>query len=415
MIMGGSFNLTFLLVGLFGGMWLQQKYKLGDIINTTWKTEPIEIKEDGEWPGPNTPSAVLGAATFNEVVGALWPDVAKTLEATLATPEPVEVGGGYSLHIKNLGLGSLQAKFSELKCVRPLYIHPEEAQVIGKVTIWGVPESHISLTSPNSYQPNVETSINSIKLSGNLHCRLDCKVWRVSLWLDETLKSDIQLALDVSVFPMAMSWVANFFVNSLQNLNERSPFIYDCVEWEPEEDEDQAKENAEDSEAAAKSPGENIDTSISPPTVVNGKVYGVLTISNLRAEGLPAMDMLSKSSDPYLKVKYLGMKLKTAVKKSTLTPKWDEKFQLIVKKQYQPIRFEIWDHDANSKNDFMCWSEKMVYSMTDELGPGTHTHTLFLCNQGKLTFDTTWCPDVHKKPEETAAAADEKTQTEVSA
>ena len=71
-----------------------------------------------------------------------------------------------------------------------------------------------------------------------------------------------------------------------------------------------------------------------------------MAVRVLRAKGLMAADKGGKS-DPYVVVQSTnGAKAKTSVKKSTLSPEWDETLEINVYDAQAPIFFELWDHDT---------------------------------------------------------------------
>lgn len=58
-------------------------------------------------------------------------------------------------------------------------------------------------------------------------------------------------------------------------------------------------------------------------------MIGKIVVTVKEAKSLPAMDVGGKS-DPYIKLKLENQEFKTKIKKKTLNPKWEQKFELYV-------------------------------------------------------------------------------------
>ncbi|KAL9269481.1 Synaptotagmin-5-like protein [Drosera capensis] len=79
---------------------------------------------------------------------------------------------------------------------------------------------------------------------------------------------------------------------------------------------------------------------------------GVLSVTVVSAEGLPALDILGKS-DPYVVImmKKSGAKVKTRVLNDTLSPVWNQTFDFVVEDAlHELLILEVYDHDTIGKN-----------------------------------------------------------------
>jgi len=95
---------------------------------------------------------------------------------------------------------------------------------------------------------------------------------------------------------------------------------------------------------------------MAPTSVKHGT--GLLIIEIKSAQNLIAKDLFSSSSDPYVKIYLHSGKndmrkvAKTAVKKQTLQPSWDEEFRVKVEDSLtEIIRVVVFDHNKLSKHD----------------------------------------------------------------
>ena len=83
----------------------------------------------------------------------------------------------------------------------------------------------------------------------------------------------------------------------------------------------------------------------------------VLLVHVVRGKGLPIMDpnMMSKggSSDPFVKLAFSGFSEKTAVKKQTLAPIFEETFAFPAEMDDEVLELEVCDHDVVTADDFM--------------------------------------------------------------
>lgn len=398
----GTFHLLFLLVGFLGGLYAQRSFNALDhvedsVIKATemqiqkMKGEGPQIDEEKRFPSPTyMPDA--GAAAFNEVFASMWPEVAKGLNESLVC-EATDVGGGYELTISKMGIDCLSGKFESVTAIRTPYQDPSHACVCGKVVISGTPESSINLHSDSALKPDIDCKIQSLILTANLYCRVDCVFWKIWIWFDKDVNADIKLDCDVSVFPIPLSFVSDLIAAQLIKFTEKDPMPYDTVDWD------------------APDPQTMIDKGVEEYLKeVEGKVRGVVIISKMSANGLPATDKLAAmggilkgnimksnggTADPYLKISYDGNEVETKPITETLSPAWSESFNFVVHKAYAQIAFEIWDWDRGSKDDFMAKREMNMDTLTRSTKP--QKFTLPLYPKGNLTVETLFIPD---KPEE---------------
>lgn len=83
----------------------------------------------------------------------------------------------------------------------------------------------------------------------------------------------------------------------------------------------------------------------------------VFQVHIVRAKGLPIMDpnMMSKggSSDPLCQLAMSGDRRKSAIKKQSLAPIWEESFFFAAEDADEVLEFEVLDYDVMSADDFM--------------------------------------------------------------
>nr|XP_032521791.1 multiple C2 and transmembrane domain-containing protein isoform X3 [Danaus plexippus plexippus] len=80
----------------------------------------------------------------------------------------------------------------------------------------------------------------------------------------------------------------------------------------------------------------------------------VVTIVLVEAKNLPAMDIDTRTSDPYCKFRLGNEKYKSKVVWKTLHPSWLEQFDLhLYDDQEQILEVTVWDKDKQTKDDFL--------------------------------------------------------------
>ncbi|XP_047509897.1 multiple C2 and transmembrane domain-containing protein isoform X3 [Pieris napi] len=80
----------------------------------------------------------------------------------------------------------------------------------------------------------------------------------------------------------------------------------------------------------------------------------VVTIVLVEAKNLPAMDIDTRSSDPYCKFRLGNEKYKSKVVWKSLHPSWLEQFDLhLYDDQEQILEVTVWDKDKQTKDDFL--------------------------------------------------------------
>jgi len=150
-----------------------------------------------------------------------------------------------------------------------------------------------------------------------------------------------------------------------------------------------------------------------------GDGAGTATVRVLRGSGLLAGDKNGKS-DPFVVLKCGdGKKAKTAVRKATLEPTWDdETHEMHISDAAMPLAYpsatggaatyssallfvEVWDHDTIGRNDWLGEGEIPVTA--------PHTPTLLtiaLDTQGTIDVEVTWRPRSLEAHDEEPAAAE---------
>ncbi|CAK9326549.1 unnamed protein product [Citrullus colocynthis] len=121
-------------------------------------------------------------------------------------------------------------------------------------------------------------------------------------------------------------------------------------------------------------------------------IRGVLSITVLSAEDLPATDLVGKS-DPYvvLTMKKSGMKNKTRVVNESLNPIWNQTFDFVVEDGlHDMLIVEVWDHDTFGK-DYMG---RCILTLTRVILEGEYKESFELdgAKSGRLNLHLKWMP-----------------------
>ncbi|KAE9611433.1 hypothetical protein Lal_00011869 [Lupinus albus] len=139
-------------------------------------------------------------------------------------------------------------------------------------------------------------------------------------------------------------------------------------------------------------------------TVAANKPVGILHVNVVRAHKLLKMDLLG-TSDPYVKLTLTGDNLaakKTTIKRRTLNPEWNEKFNLVVKDpQSQALQLQVYDWDKVGVHDrlgmqliplkvFKPYENKEC--TLDLLKDTNMNETLNKKNRGQIVVDMTFVP-----------------------
>ncbi|XP_058115644.1 synaptotagmin-5 isoform X1 [Magnolia sinica] len=121
-------------------------------------------------------------------------------------------------------------------------------------------------------------------------------------------------------------------------------------------------------------------------------VRGVLSVTVLSAEDLPAMDLMGKA-DPFvvLRMKKTETKNKTRVVNDSLNPAWNQTFDFVVEDGlHDMLILEVWDHDTFGK-DYMG---RCILTLTRVLLEGEYKDSIPLdgCKSGRLNLHLKWNP-----------------------
>ncbi|KAJ6794786.1 synaptotagmin-5-like [Iris pallida] len=121
-------------------------------------------------------------------------------------------------------------------------------------------------------------------------------------------------------------------------------------------------------------------------------IRGVLSVTVISGEDLPAMDVMGKS-DPYVVVsmKKNTSKNKTRVVNESLNPIWNQTFDFMVEDGlHDMLVLEVWDHDTFGK-DYMG---RCIMTLTRVLLEGEYEDSIPLdgAKSGKLKFNLKWTP-----------------------
>ncbi|KGN60714.1 synaptotagmin-5 [Cucumis sativus] len=121
-------------------------------------------------------------------------------------------------------------------------------------------------------------------------------------------------------------------------------------------------------------------------------IRGVLSVTVISAEDLPATDLVGKS-DPYvvLTMKKSGMKNKTRVVNESLNPIWNQTFDFVVEDGlHDMLIVEVWDHDTFGK-DYMG---RCILTLTRVILEGEYKESFELdgAKSGRLNLHLKWMP-----------------------
>ncbi|KAA8521589.1 hypothetical protein F0562_012262 [Nyssa sinensis] len=121
-------------------------------------------------------------------------------------------------------------------------------------------------------------------------------------------------------------------------------------------------------------------------------VRGVLSVTVISADDLPAVDLMGKS-DPYvvLIMKKSEQKNKTRVVNDSLNPVWNQTFDFVVEDGLHDLLIlEVWDHDTFGKDKM----GKCIMTLTRVILEGEFTDAFNVdgTKSGKLHLHLKWAP-----------------------
>lgn len=121
-------------------------------------------------------------------------------------------------------------------------------------------------------------------------------------------------------------------------------------------------------------------------------IRGVLSVTVISADDLPAMDVMGKS-DPYvvLTLKKTEAKNKTRVVNESLNPVWNQTFDFVVEDAlHDMLILEVWDHDTFGK-DYMG---RCIMTLTRVILEGEYEDSFPLdgAKSGRLNLRLKWSP-----------------------
>ncbi|XP_038985513.1 synaptotagmin-5-like isoform X2 [Phoenix dactylifera] len=119
---------------------------------------------------------------------------------------------------------------------------------------------------------------------------------------------------------------------------------------------------------------------------------GVLSVTVISAEDLPAMDVMGKA-DPFvvLSMKKLKTKNKTRVVNKSLNPNWNQTFDFVVEDGLHDVLIlEVYDHDTFGKG----YIGRCIMTLTRVVMEGEFTHSFSLegAKSGRLNLHLKWTP-----------------------
>ncbi|KAJ3670493.1 hypothetical protein LUZ60_010817 [Juncus effusus] len=93
------------------------------------------------------------------------------------------------------------------------------------------------------------------------------------------------------------------------------------------------------------------------------KMLGLLKVKVVRGVNLAYRD--TRSSDPYVVLRFGNQKVKTSVKKKDVNPEWNEELTLSVSDATMPVKLEVFDHDTFTEDDSMGDAEFSIQELAD--------------------------------------------------
>ncbi|XP_010555014.1 PREDICTED: synaptotagmin-4 [Tarenaya hassleriana] len=123
-------------------------------------------------------------------------------------------------------------------------------------------------------------------------------------------------------------------------------------------------------------------------------VRGVLSVTVVAAEGLPAVDFMGKA-DPFVVItmKKSDVKAKTRVVPDSLNPVWNQTFDFVVEDAlHELLILEVWDHDKFGKDKI----GKVIMTLTRVMleGEVQDCFTIDGAKSGKLCLHLSWTPQL---------------------
>lgn len=123
-------------------------------------------------------------------------------------------------------------------------------------------------------------------------------------------------------------------------------------------------------------------------------VRGVLSVTVIDAEDLPAVDLMGKA-DPFvvLIMKKSETKAKTRVLSNTLNPAWNQTFEFVVEDAlHDMLIVEVWDHDTFGKEKI----GRVIMTLTRVVLEGEFQDSFPLdgAKSGKLYLHLKWSPEL---------------------
>ncbi|TKY74747.1 Synaptotagmin-4 protein [Spatholobus suberectus] len=124
-------------------------------------------------------------------------------------------------------------------------------------------------------------------------------------------------------------------------------------------------------------------------------VRGVLSVTVISAEDLPAVDLMGKA-DPFvvLMLKKTEKKLKTRVVNESLNPVWNQTFDFVVEDGlHEMLIIEVYDHDTFGKEKI----GRVILTLTKVILEGEYSETFPLdgAKSGNISLHLKWTPQ-HK-------------------
>jgi len=299
--------------GLAAGVLLEKWKKVSSFLVLLEYQEPDIVKKEDLRKDSSTIA----------YVGNLFTDLIlkfKAIELADFAKYPLDLGD-YSLLLLGLDPQSIDLKL--------LDIYSEEMEDDFEVFLHGTFQLTTSkqidamLDSRKKSLPDLQCHIKSVSISGTLYFVYNHATGVHKLWFDDTLKSDCNVAIDLSRWNIPLageSFFTDIVVKSLKYYTQKSPYVIDTNY--PEEKTDDAPE----------------------------EISGVLLITVISARNLKKCDLNGKS-DPFVVVKCNGIVAKTSVKLATLNPVWNETFEFPVTNGTDEISFKMWDLDQVMSND----------------------------------------------------------------
>jgi hypothetical protein len=310
--------------------------------------------------------------------------------------EPQELSAGYVLHVKELDFKNQYITFQDVGSVRKDYMEDTEILIGGKLCISGDLKVDVLLENSTFGIPDIEGIIKKFDINIGFFCKIDLDSKIVSIWFSkDDCSTDIDMEIDLGYFPLGLDSITEFILNFVfYCYTEENPLII-VIPVEEQENESKVEEQENESKVEEQEKESKLYLKKLADIHKEKMNLGNLCISNMRGENIAKKDSElfgSGLSDPYVEIEVEENTFETSYISDTQNPVWKEQFNIQVKKTSSSIKFVVKDSDGFMKTDDSCgFMIKRIAKFTKH--EGKQSHEFRLVPEGKLYFDTEWCPE----------------------